>query len=331
VLETLEPNAILFADGDAYAFPAMYLQVVEGARPDVVQAMPYGYVEPHLYEDMPEKMRRRIPRVPGRRDTRNLERWIVTHQGKGRPIYFSEPVGDRKIPGYELQPEGLLWRLVAENDAAESRRISVRSRALLQRYDIREIDAPRPDDEFAREVIMFLERARAVQHLHDGQVDQGLAAWDRATAVMAGYAWPQTMAGSLVAMAAAEPERTEAERKRMYERAVTYFDRALAVRAEDVAARTNKAQALDALGRYDDAIELLIDTLRLHPKRFRLVPPGQVVRLLATEYGRRGFKRLEADDLRGALHDFEESLRLWPNQKGLPDLAAIRRELTGPR
>jgi tetratricopeptide (TPR) repeat protein len=104
----MEPGAMLFARGDHTTFPALYLQVVDGVRPDVVIADKYGYPEPHLLAGLPPDLRR----TPLGKEQR--EYWIFAHTD--RPIYVAE---QRPIPEEigTLVPAGVLYRLVRPGEA----------------------------------------------------------------------------------------------------------------------------------------------------------------------------------------------------------------------
>jgi tetratricopeptide (TPR) repeat protein len=104
VLATPEPDALLFARGDHTTFPALYLQVVDGVRPDIVIADKYGYPEPTSYAAMPPEVRQRV----GGAKTA-IEHWIFSHTT--RPIYVAE---QRALPEQigTFEPAGLLYRLV---------------------------------------------------------------------------------------------------------------------------------------------------------------------------------------------------------------------------
>ena len=57
VFETLDENAIYMSGADHATFPVLYMQAVEGIRPDVSIGNKYGYPEESLYRDMSEEIR----------------------------------------------------------------------------------------------------------------------------------------------------------------------------------------------------------------------------------------------------------------------------------
>src|SRR5690606_11875235 len=78
ILATLAPNAIYFAGSDHANFPVLYLQVVEGERPDVLLANPYGYPRPEVYQGMPTALKSTISTpIPTAYDAARVQRWVV--------------------------------------------------------------------------------------------------------------------------------------------------------------------------------------------------------------------------------------------------------------
>ena len=120
ILRTLAPDAIYFAGADHANFPVLYLQVVEGERPDVILANPYGYPPPEIYQDMPEALKAKIAYpTPTSVDVATIERWVVEHTT--RPVYFSTFRYFPTILGKDVVPTGLLFRVMPkrENDSTD--------------------------------------------------------------------------------------------------------------------------------------------------------------------------------------------------------------------
>ncbi|MDK1021651.1 MAG: DUF2723 domain-containing protein [Candidatus Hydrogenedentes bacterium] len=116
LLDTMAPNAIYYGSGDHTVFPLLYLQIVEGKRPDVVVLNKYGYPEPELYAGMPEELRAGMARPPSKADTERIFAWLL--DDNGRPAYstIKRPHGSRRV-----STEGLLYRYLASDEEAEEK------------------------------------------------------------------------------------------------------------------------------------------------------------------------------------------------------------------
>ena len=101
LLACMMQNAIIFPAGDHSTFPLIYIQLVEGAREDVLIADMYGYISPRLYRDQPANS----PDSP--------EAWLIKRAR--RPVYSvvktAPPVSNaRYVPAgmlYHLLPNGM--------------------------------------------------------------------------------------------------------------------------------------------------------------------------------------------------------------------------------
>lgn len=116
LLQQLPVNAILFPDADHAAFPILYLQQVEGLRPDVTLGNPYGYVDMSLLEDAPRDLLDRL----GPRPRRGLEPeyfgHLLTHSK--RPVYFSRRIRLADDLSLTFKQEFLLYRAVPNTEQA---------------------------------------------------------------------------------------------------------------------------------------------------------------------------------------------------------------------
>jgi tetratricopeptide (TPR) repeat protein len=109
LLEGMAPGAIYFGGGDHTVFPAVYLQAVEGSRPDVLLANRYGYPAPEVYALAGEV-------VPGGRPSEAEEQRLfeALFARTARPIYTAVP---REAPGTTRVNEGLLYRYLRQDEA----------------------------------------------------------------------------------------------------------------------------------------------------------------------------------------------------------------------
>ncbi len=110
ILDTMAPGAIYFGDSDHALFPVMYLQIVEGIRPDVTVANPYGYPIQKAYAAMPEEVEATFAKRPTEKDERVIFEWLVNYSG--RPVYTT---AKRQGDGLVATNTGLLYRYTAKH------------------------------------------------------------------------------------------------------------------------------------------------------------------------------------------------------------------------
>lgn len=119
ILSTLEPNALYLPTSDHSTFPVIYLQAVQGVRPDVVIGNKYGYIEEALYADMPLEIRKDLHKIPTISEQRVIEEWIVAHND--RPVYLTEKRAFPPQQGVKMADTGLAYRVVKDGDAWKPR------------------------------------------------------------------------------------------------------------------------------------------------------------------------------------------------------------------
>lgn len=116
LMRTFDNNAVYIAASDHGTFPLVYLQIVEGWRPDVWLANRYGYLDPALYQDLSPDARAKLYPFPEGDEVDDVLRRFVTRTD--RPVYFQVKPGFGPIPGKRVEPAGLLYRIVAEDAPA---------------------------------------------------------------------------------------------------------------------------------------------------------------------------------------------------------------------
>lgn len=132
ILDSLQPNALLFTWGDSGAFPLWYLQFVEGRRPDVTLIH-----VPHLstawYVDLlPQDLfftTNAYQRAQG--DLFVLIEEIVQKQINSRPIYFDYSSSHSLELPYQMIPHGLIYKVAVAGDVLDEQ--------VWQRYRFRGI------------------------------------------------------------------------------------------------------------------------------------------------------------------------------------------------
>lgn len=233
LLVSVAPDAVLFPSADHHTFPLIYLQHVEGLRPDVVLGDQYGYVEPRLYRDAPF-----ASSVSGRHARsevlrRQVEAWLL--ETTDRPLYFSRP---KSLPGggaFRLGDEGHWFRARRPGDDPDFVQRAVD--AAWGVIDLRPLpDQPHPLDYTARMVLSDSRFFAARRAFAAGQADVARRSAAAASAFAPEAKEIQNNVGSLLAEAG---ELTLAR---------DYFARAVRLDADYRLARRNLASVLSAAG-----------------------------------------------------------------------------------
>lgn len=147
LLQALPPRAILLAQGDAIIFPLWHQQRVLHARPDVavigLAVLPMQWVRDDLTRMHPEL---RSPTVSGPIGAESVGRLTQAYieMNQDRPIYAAFNRFDPPIPGWQLESEGLVWRVTrsAQNSPPQREAALRRLDAASQRgFTRRPLDA----------------------------------------------------------------------------------------------------------------------------------------------------------------------------------------------
>lgn len=113
VLVSMAPDAVYIPDADHASFPAVYLQAVEGLRPDVLIARKYGYLAPEVLAEIPASERAaEWGEKPRRRYEPAIVEALLRHSS--RPLYFAAP--PKLPPGWRAHQSGLLFRVIRWDD-----------------------------------------------------------------------------------------------------------------------------------------------------------------------------------------------------------------------
>ncbi len=116
ILDTLPENAVYVSDSDHGSFSLLYLQAVEGKRPDVINARTYGYVSFPDTGELPGPLRGEAGPFPRRGLEPQIFEWYLRHGD--RPLYFEKPPAFPPESGIRLASQGLLWRALRPGEAA---------------------------------------------------------------------------------------------------------------------------------------------------------------------------------------------------------------------
>lgn len=246
VLNTLAPGAIYFGDSDHALFSVMYLQIVEGLRPDVVIANPYGYPIDKVYSAMPEEQKATFARLPTEDDEQIIFEWLV--HNSGRPVYST---AKRMLKDAVTANAGLLYRYTA-------RSLDVQQPPTWNAYQWRRLvdedQIEKLHGDWTAELIHFdVHFARARTLLDEGRRDEGIEALDLAAHFSRADVFGLNNLGS----AAAEYG--------LNENAIDYLQRACDVDPTFLVARRNLGKVYIRLGEYRSALEHLKKALAIAP------------------------------------------------------------------
>jgi hypothetical protein len=210
-LDCLPPDAVLVPHGDHQSFTALYLQTVEGLRPDVSIARKYGYLDSALWKEAPQSLREAWGSAPARRHEPEMITWLL--ENTNRPMFFFRTTA---LPGVRFAPCGVLSQALRSGERAACACDDV---VIEPGYDT-------PLRDYTSRVIAYeslLEQAE--RHYGTGDTAAARAALD---AALAGYGTDTTSLYNAGATAA---------RHRDYAAASDYFGRAVARDPEHAHAR----------------------------------------------------------------------------------------------
>ena len=231
LLDTMAPDAIYYGSGDHTVFPLLYLQIVEGVRPDVLVFNKYGYPEPEVYAAMPEELRVSIARVPTRADSERIFDWLLDYSG--RPAYstIKRPHGSRRVVS-----AGLLYRyLAADEEPVE--------KDYWADYAWNTLDEEAVRGDWSSALVLFeVNFARARLYFEEGETGQASVSLVKAAGLVRGDKHALNNLGILAAEYA-EPEQAR-----------DYFIKALDEDPGFVRARLNLSKAYLELGEPVEAL-----------------------------------------------------------------------------
>jgi hypothetical protein len=250
LIHTLAQGAIIFPEGDHKIFPLLYLQGVLGLRPDVTIANKYGPIEKHLYTDLIDQVKRnggdveRIPRA-------EIEKHIIL-KNPNRPIYFTNHRNMNDLPGYELIPEGLLYRVMRKSDLpGYQKKIS---EEYWGKYKFRNFTGPDISREYTARLI-FLEYhiMRAQSYFEENKSQEAFRHLDLVKEY-AGHRFKiLNNTGNLLA------------RRGLFKKALEFFAMSLSIAPDNLAAIINTAKIYFLLKDYNNCTKYLDRALEIDP------------------------------------------------------------------
>lgn len=242
ILNTMDPNAVYFADGDHMIFPVAYLQIVEGLRSDVLMANLYGYPTEEVMRPLPEELRKGMARIPTEADEQVVFEWYLNNVD--RPVYTSIK---RRASGWEAKPAGLLYRMVRKGEPYTMRDD-------WGRYTWRGIDTGRFPGDWTSEQIHF-DYYMALGRIACANNDAARAQWAYTHAAE----WARESKDLLNNLACAAAECA------LDTDAFAWFEEALRIDPRYDLVRMNLVRLCVKRGRNDRALQLLDEALTLNP------------------------------------------------------------------
>ncbi len=152
LLNCMMPNALVFPYGDYNAFPLVYLQMVEGHRPDVLIATYTGHVRPELYRQRPAN------------SPDSIVTWLI--KNARRPAYCTVE-RPSPVPPAKFVPAGLLYYL-------KPPRVTFDGSALLDECDYRNTRQPTVRDLAADTIMIHYHLFKGLNELEHGDRETGL-------------------------------------------------------------------------------------------------------------------------------------------------------------
>lgn len=329
ILQSLPSEAIYFPSGDYVAFPTLYLQAVEGVRPDVLIANYTGSPSVALKA----YVRALEPEGPAPSSAQAQE---VLLRLSRRPLIFASK-SDVRAGGAGLRPWGLVYRLWRGDEPAQP------GPQILAQDILRDPQRTGPVDDLGRSLLADYHRALAEAHLAHGSAADAHREFSVAEHFLRDSKEGLNNLGSTRAEYG-QPEGAERLYRRAAQLSPTY-----------VTPRRNLALLLDAQGRTEQAIRAFEALLRVAPQdegaRRRLAtlkegpeaaPDPRAQRVLQYQAATRaepgraplwnnlGTAYVEAGQPQEALGAYLEAVRLDPDYAmAHKHLAALYRELLG--
>ena len=325
ILNTLEPNAVYFPTADHATFPVMYLQSVEGMRPDVIIANKYGYIDHELYADMDFAIRDSFEKIPTEDQNEYIEHWMVDNYDG--PAYFTKKPKPPKQSQWKVINDGLTYRMMRNTLVmAEHDRWADYEWTTLAVEDTRE--------ELSAEMILSdYYFARGRDWLDENEIDKATESFEQVLALSRDNKETYNNLGSALAEAGhskfAKDYYVQAiELDPLYDTAIRnlghvyltlgnsessilMFERLIEMGKGDFNSRFVLAETLKNEGRIDDAL------MRLNQL---LTGPGDH----ASVYKEIGLIYYnEKQDKETARNYFQQSLQLNPNQPDLINLLSL--------
>jgi superkiller protein 3 len=283
ILNTLDKDAILFVHGDTLAFSMVYLKLVEKKRPDVTVYDRTG----NLFEDIYGfyKTDKKWTRKEWVVQRDRVEREIVTTTS--RPVYYCPRRDMSQIPGFELRPSGLVYRLVKKG-APLRKEPDYYSRYILRGVNDEKVFKDMPSNE----IVAIYHYSLAQHYWTEEDLKQVVEEAKKAS--QAG--WNIMGVHYNLGLMFQEYE--------IYDQAIEAYERAIELNPDFERAYDNLGIIYAQLGQPEKAVSLFKKAIELNPS---FANPHNN---LGNVYGERGWYDQ-------ALEEFEKALELEPDLPGV--------------
>ncbi|MCX5769254.1 MAG: DUF2723 domain-containing protein [Candidatus Hydrogenedentes bacterium] len=330
IFRTMDEGAVYFPIADHATFPLIYLQSIEGMRPDVIIANKYGYPEELFYEEMPYELRTFFSRILSEEESGRVEDWIVDRGD--RPVYFTRKRNLGGKSGAVMENAGLIYIARRPGESLEKR-------DFWSDYTWHTLDPHATRAEYTAEAVVsdyYFFHARAEfkknhseQGLRDLQVSLELAgknkeALNNIGSACAEYGQLDPAADYFQQALELDPDYTLAlencakvfMQKKEFAKALPILKRVVAIEPEKPANHWMMAQCQKETGAIEEALSTFIHLADMTPNDARVY----------REIGMRYLNNANQPEL--ARRYFTKSLQLNPDQPDLMQMLADNRGLT---
>jgi tetratricopeptide (TPR) repeat protein len=240
LLNTVENNSVIFAEGDNEVFILRYLLVAEKVRPDVVMYDMNGFLSQQLYGvDYPW-----LPDAEHNEREDQVEYEVIK---SGRPVYYTSRRNMRNMPGYGIAQTGLLYRVFPEDE-------TLPERDYWSGYDTTGFDDESIyKDYLTRALIAAYHTRRGIAYYAEGYSNNAVSEFEKASSIGADIPDVHGNLGKIYLDWS------------MYGKAIAEYNASISLDPNNARAHNNLGYAYVSSGDYKNAIAEYVNALRIDP------------------------------------------------------------------